>query len=158
MEPGVNAGPPVLLERALLSLVPPLVREELAGDLWERISLTAAICCRDGTDPAVHRLESGAGGDRHAAVPAASAVAAGRARRTGAKPYPSSDRPDRVAGYPDAWRALVAALPALGALLLRNAYRPSESWTAARAIGDVAWLLIALVASQVVLALLGVPA
>src|SRR5688572_19374733 len=35
VEPGVSHGPPPALERAVLWLVPPLVREEVAGDAWE---------------------------------------------------------------------------------------------------------------------------
>ena len=36
MEARLNAGPPRMLERAIERLIPPLVREEVAGDLWER--------------------------------------------------------------------------------------------------------------------------
>ena len=36
MEARLNAGPPRMLERAIEHLIPPLVREEVTGDLCER--------------------------------------------------------------------------------------------------------------------------
>jgi len=147
MEAGLSSGPPRALERAVLWMVPPLVREEIAGDFWERYRSPLQYLA-----------------DAAKALPY---IVLSQARRATQMPLflllaltilaaHGGLEPDRgtVAGVPIALRALVATLAVLAALMLRNAYRPSEAWSAVRAIGDVVWLLIALLASQAALALL----
>lgn len=147
MEARLTSGPPPMLERAVLWLVPPVVREEVAGDLWER------YC-----SPLQYLID---------AIKALPWIVASQARRATQIPLflllalmvlasHGGLEPDRgtVAGVPIAARALVATLAVLAAFVLRNAYRPSDNWTAVRALGDATWLLAALLASQAALALL----
>ena len=134
-------GPPAVLERAVLWLVPPQVREEVAGDLAERYRGPASYLAdlagtlpyvvwsqvRRGTDPALFLL-----------------IAFTLVASLGGL------EPDRgLGGVPVPPRALAAALPCLAVLLLRNGYRSDESWSGLRAAGDVAWLGIATVPGDV---------
>ena len=136
----MTAGPPLALERAVLWLVPPQVREEVAGDLWERyrsplgylfdlvraLPYVVASQIRRATDPALFMLIA------FTLVAALGAL-----------------EPERgEIGIPIPWRALAAALPCIVALLLRDAYRRNDIWSGPRAGGDVVWLGIALVLSQ----------
>ncbi len=145
MEPGLTAGPSLALERAALWLVPPAVREEVAGDLHERYRSPAryladlartlphviASQLRRGTDPVLFLL---------AALTLAISLG-------GIEPARGA------AGVPIPLRALAGTLPCLAVLLLRNAYRGDEIWSAARAAGDAAWLALALLLEQAAIAL-----
>jgi hypothetical protein len=140
METGLNTGPPRLLERAITPLIPAMVREEIAGDLWERFQ-----------SPARYIAEAAA------ILPF---VIFSQARRATLAPLFALQaftifaafggfEPTLRTGHMAMWqRALTAALPALTALLLRDAYRRSNHWTLRRGAGDLAAMLFAVLAVQ----------
>jgi hypothetical protein len=121
------------------------VREEVAGDLYERYRSPARYLAdlartlphvimsqlRRGTDPVLFLL-----------VALTLIVSLG-----GIEPARGA------AGVPIPLRALAGALPCLAVLLLRNAYRGDETWSAARATGDAAWLALSLLLTQAAVAL-----
>jgi hypothetical protein len=133
------------LERVVLWLIPHPVREEMAGDLAERFRSAPGYLAdlalalpwvvwsqmRRGTDWALFTL-----------------IAFTLIASLGGL-EPARD----VAGIPVPLRALAAGLPSLAILLLRNAYRGNEAWSGARALGDIAWLAIALLLTQVAIGL-----
>jgi hypothetical protein len=141
----MTAGPPAALERALLWVIPPQVREEVAGDLWERyrsvpgyladlirtLPWIVASQGRLATEPSLFLLIS------FTLVASLGGLEPGRAE----------------VGVSVPLKALATALPSLVTLLLRNAYRQKETWGGARAVGDVVWLGIALLLSRTAVAL-----
>lgn len=145
MEPGMTSGPSPQLERAVLWLVPSSMREEVAGDLFERyrsparymIDIVRALPwvvwsqMRRGTDTTLFLLVA------FTLVASLGGLEPGRGS----------------GGIPIPLRALAAAVPSLVILLLRNAYRPDETWSPGRAAGDVAWLVSALLLPQAAFAL-----
>jgi hypothetical protein len=144
MEHGMT-GPPPALERAVLWLVPAPVREEMAGDLAERYRSPLGYLADLGMAlPWVVSSQLRRGTDWTLFLLIAFTLVASL----------GGLEPDRgQAGPPISLRALVAALPCLAILLLRNAYRRDETWSGARAAGDVAWLAIALTLSQAIIGL-----
>jgi hypothetical protein len=142
MEPGLKAAPPPVLERLVWHLLPPVVREEVAGDLWERFRSPL----RYVTDAAI-------------TLPF---LIVSQARRQTNGPLfllqgftlflslGGLEVASRMRIEPMGLRALIATVAALAALLLRTAYRPSNAWTGARALGDLAWVLGAILVSQAV--------
>lgn len=138
----MSGGPPRWLEATVMRLVPPATREEVAGDLWERyrspLSYLAdaarimpwlvASQARRSTDPALFMLFgfilfASLGGLEPERTPLA---------------------------VPIAWRAIPAAVCGLAALVLCNVYRAGDVWTARRAIGDLAWLVVGVAVSQAI--------
>ena len=149
MEPGLNIGPPPALEKLVWHLLPPVVREEVAGDLWERFRSPLRYLA-----------------DALATLPF---VIASQARRQTSGPllllqgftifasFGGFEPRFGPAGLPMSQRALCATVPALAALLLRAAYRPTDAWTGSRAAVDLLWTLVAVLGGQL-LALLIYPA
>lgn len=147
METGLNAGPPRLLERAVAPLIPPVVREEIVGDLWERFRSPTQYFA-----------------DAMLALPYL--IASQTRRATEGRLFAlqaftifasfGGFEPTLGPATVTMWqRALLATLPALAALLLRNAYRRSDEWTARRAAGDLAAMLLAVLAVESLVAVLG---
>lgn len=144
MEAGVSAGPPFLLECAVRRLIPPMVREEVAGDLWERFRSPGRYLA-EATTTLPFLILSQAKRATNGPLFALQAFTI----------FASFGGFEPSATTVTMWqRALVATLPALAALLLRNAYRASERWTARRAVGDLAAMLFAVLAVQGVVTLL----
>jgi hypothetical protein len=136
------SGPPSELERAVLWLVPPCVREEVAGDLAERYS-SAPVYLAEFllTVPYVIWSQLRRGTDWPLFLLIGFTLIASLG---GLEPQRAST--GAVAVPP---RALIGGLPCLAILLLRNAYRRNEIWGPRRAAGDMAWLAIALVSTQI---------
>jgi hypothetical protein len=143
MEPGLSAaGPPPALEKLVWHLLPPVVREEVAGDLWERFRSP------------LHYLAD--------AVTTLPFLIVSQARRQTNGPLfllqcytvfvslGGLEVASRMRIEPMGLRALIATVAALAALLLRAAYRPRDAWTGSRAFGDLIWILIAVLASQAI--------
>jgi len=127
MEPGVNSGPPRILEAAVMRLIPPLAREEVAGDLWER-----------------YRSPAGYLADALRVLPF---TLWRQLRRASDGPLVLLLGVAMYASFGGLWPgrgeipALVATGCCLGALLLRDAYRSGDGWTFRRALGDALALL-----------------
>lgn len=142
MESGLNNAPPPRLEKLVSRLLPPVVREEVAGDLWERFRSPG------------HYLAEAA-----ATLPF---LIMSQARRQTNGPlfllqaftlltsFGGFQPVSQAGAIPMSLRALIATIPALVALLLRAAYRPGDSWTGARAMGDLAAVLIAVLVAEIV--------
>jgi len=150
MEPGLNNRPPRLLAGAIGWLIPPMVREEVAGDLWERFRsplhylIDAATTLPFILTSQIRRSTNGPLFGLQAFTLFASL--GGFEPAIDGSPVPMSAR------------ALIATLVAMVMLLLRNAYRATNLWTAMRAVGDVLCVLLAVGLSQLLLILLGEPA
>lgn len=140
MEPGLNAAPPALLERIVRTLLPPAVREEVAGDLWERFR-----------SPAQYLAEAAA------ALPF---IIFSQMRRATNAPmfalqayilfasFGGFEPAGRGEGVPMWQRVLVVTVPSLIMLLLRDAYRTTDRWTLGRAAADALAVVVAILASQ----------
>ncbi|MBO9670019.1 MAG: hypothetical protein J7485_05840 [Sphingobium sp.] len=149
MEPGLSIAPPPALEKLVWRLLPPMVREEVAGDLWERFRSPLRYLA-----------------DAASALPF---LIVSQARRQTNGPLfllqaftifasfggfePSFGAP----GLPMSVRALCATIPALATLLLRAAYRPTDDWTGSRAASDLLWTLIAVLGGQLLALLIHPP-
>jgi hypothetical protein len=146
METGLNPGPPRLLERMICPLIPPMVREVIAGDLWERFESPAHYVAEvAATLPFLIYSQARRATNGALFVLQAFTIFASFG---GFEPTLNAD-------HMTMWqRALLATLPALAALLLRDAYRKSDLWTAGRVVGDLAAMLFAVLASQAALGLL----
>jgi len=138
MAPRLKAAPPLRLERLIARLLPPVVREEVAGDLWERYRT-----------PGRYLTEAAA------ALPF---LIMSQARRQTNGPLLMLQAFTIFASFGGfeprfdaALRSLIATLPAIAALLLRAAYRSGDAWTGARAMGDLLWMLVAVLASQLIM-------
>lgn len=132
MEAGVT--PPRLLEAVVTRLVPPMAREEVAGDLWERYrSPLGYVADAAQVVPfiVIRQVQRGSDGSLAALLGLVLFASFG-----GIWPGQGS------------LGAFVASGCCLGALLLRDAYRATDAWTARRALGDVTALLAGLLLSQ----------
>jgi hypothetical protein len=141
----MNGGPPTTLERALLWVIPPQVREEVAGDLWERYhSVPSYLADLIRTLPWIVASQG-----RRATEPSLFLLISFTliASLGGLEPERAE------AGVSVPLKALATALPSLVILLLRNAYRQKDTWGGACAASDVVWLGIALMLSRNAIAL-----
>lgn len=141
----MSGGPPRWLELAVTPLVPPVAREEVLGDLWERyrspwryladvaraVPWLATSQALRSTDPALFMLLG------FILFASFGGLEPQRALLTA----------------PIALPALPAAACGLAALVLRNAYRREDLWTWHRAMGDVASLAAAILVSQALVTL-----
>lgn len=141
MEPSLNRAPPLALERVVTRLIPPAAREEVAGDLWERFRSSWLYVA----EAAVTLLF----------------VVASQMRRATSAPVLLLEAYILFAslgGFEAAWltqgdvaawqRALLPTGAGLLALLLRDAYRTTDRWTAGRAGWDILAVSLAIAASQ----------
>ena len=142
MEPGLKHAPPPILEKIVWHALPPMVREEVTGDLWERFRspirylADAALAlpflvfsqARRQTDGPLFLLQGFTIFVSLGGLQVASQM--------------------RI--EPMGLRALIPTLAAMAMLLLRTAYRPGNAWTGGRAMGDLLWAFAAILASQLV--------
>lgn len=141
MEPGLNARPPRLLAGIIRRLLPPMVREEVAGDLWERFRsplhylLDAAAALPFILASQIRRSTNGALLGLQAFTLFASLG--------GFEPTHDGS------AVPMSARAALVTLTAIAMMLLRNAYRATDLWTARRALGDMLCVLAAVTLSQI---------
>lgn len=128
--------PPRLLEAAVTRLVPPMVREEVAGDLCERYRSPLAYLA-----------------DAARVVPF---IVARQVRRGSDGSLVALLGLVLFSSLGGIWpgqgglAAFVATGCCLGALVLRDAYRATDAWTVRRALGDVMALLAGLLVSQLI--------
>lgn len=142
VEPGLNAAPPPALEKLVWHLLPPMVREEVAGDLWERFRSPLRYLA-DAAATLPFLIVSQA--RRQTNGPVFLLQAFTIFVSLGGLQVASHMRIE-----PMGLRALIATVAAAAALLLRAAYRPGNAWTGSRAIGDLGWVLGAVLASQAI--------
>jgi hypothetical protein len=147
MEPSLNRAPPVSLERLITRVMPPAAREEVAGDLWERFRSSwryvgeAAVTLPFVVVSQMRRATSGPKLMLEAFILFATLGGFHAAWLT--------------TGSVSAWqRALPPTLAGLAALLLRDAYRTTDRWTARRALWDIVAVTLAIAVSQACVGLL----
>ena len=134
------ARPPALLDAFVRRLVPPAVREDVVGDLWERYRSPLTF-----TGQALRALPwlFFAQVRRTAVVPVLGVQFFVLFACFGGFEFRSSP--------PAHADALIATLAALAGLALRDAYRSADSRTLRRAVGDVLAVLVGVAMSQIVL-------
>jgi hypothetical protein len=144
MEPKVEARPPALIDRAVRLLIPPASREAVVGDLWERYASPLQYV---GEALRILPYLIASQIRRNSNIPLLGIAAftlfvgfSGFAAGAGASDVPR-------------WlRALIPVIAALAGLVLRDAYRGSETRPARRAAFDVATVIVCVLMSQAVLA------
>lgn len=145
METRLNAGPPRLLEQAVSILIPPMVREEVAGDLWERFRTPLRYLAEAAaTLPFVVFSQARRATDGSLLALQIFTIFASFG---GFEPTLNGDDVTM-------WqRASIATAAALAAIMLRNAYRKSDRWSGKRAASDLAAMLFAVLAVEGMLSL-----
>jgi hypothetical protein len=151
-DPKMEARPPAVIDRVVRTLIPPAVREEVVGDLWERYRsplqyLSGALRIL----PYVLASQVRRSTNRPLFATQAFLLFGCLGGFVGTDPTRAT-----VIDAPRWEGAAIGAIAALVGLMSRDAYRGTEQWTVRRGLFDILTVAACVFVSQLVLATLAV--